>query len=92
MVHEPDLKPKVQPVSFHTQYLDDCTPTQSRFLEIEDVSAKSPWSKEELECEAHFLKITIRLNNGQFEVTIPLYESIDKLGDLLEQAKNRFLH
>lgn len=52
----------------------------TQFFEIEDISIKSPWSKEEQECEEHFLKTT-RLDNSQFEFTIPLKESVEKLGD-----------
>lgn len=61
-----------------------------KFFELEEVSEKSPWSQEEKDCEAHFNKTFTRLEDGRFEVSIPLKESVNNLGDSLEQAKNRF--
>ncbi|KAJ8716672.1 hypothetical protein PYW07_003299 [Mythimna separata] len=63
----------------------------SKFFELETVTTHKQISKEELECEQSFIENTIRLPDGRFEVTIPLKDSPDKLGDSYEQALSRFL-
>lgn len=63
----------------------------SKFFELETVATRKQISKEELECEQSFINNTIRLPDGRFEVTIPLKESPDRLGNSYEQALSRFL-
>lgn len=61
------------------------------FFLLETFATHKQISKEELECEKSFIQNTIRLPDGRFEVTIPLKDSPDKLGDSYEQALSRFL-
>ena len=46
-------------------------------------------SREEEECEEHFLKTVRRDNNGRFLVSIPLKGEISQLGNSRESAKRR---
>lgn len=62
----------------------------ARFFEVEDVPTKGQWSKEETECESHFVKNTKRFSDGRFEVLIPFKKSVECLGESLDQAKRRF--
>jgi len=63
-----------------------------RFWEIE--SLEEPMvkaSKEELECEQHFVKNFSRLPSGEYMVRLPLKPSAELLGDSYDQAYRRFL-
>lgn len=62
--------------------IDDTLDKQlKRFWEIEEVPVKPQLSKEEIQCEDNFRNTTTRQADGRFTVTIPLKESLDKLGD-----------
>lgn len=63
----------------------------ARFWEVEEISPTKPLSHEEKLCESHFLETVRRNEVGKFIVTIPMKDSLDKLGDSYENAKNRFL-
>ncbi|KAL0881752.1 hypothetical protein ABMA27_001541 [Loxostege sticticalis] len=63
----------------------------TQFFELETVSVRKHMSNEEIECEQSFIKNTLREPDGRFQVTIPLKESPEKLGDSYTQALSRFL-
>lgn len=63
----------------------------TRFWEIEDIIVSKPLSPEELQCEAHFTKTTIRDEQGKFIVTIPLSSSPTALGESKRNALRQFL-
>lgn len=63
----------------------------TKFFELETIPTHKQISKEEQECEQHFLDNTIRQSDGRFTVTIPLKKSPEALGDSYEQALYRFL-
>jgi hypothetical protein len=48
-------------------------------------------TKEEKACEEHFQLHTRRLENGRYEVKLPLSDSVDKLGESYNNAKTKFL-
>ncbi|XP_063635213.1 uncharacterized protein LOC134805966 [Cydia splendana] len=64
----------------------------SKFWDLEEVPKKQILSKQESECEKHFLTHTIRVQEGRFCVNLPLKESVDCLGDSYNTAKKRFLN
>lgn len=63
----------------------------ARFWELEECVLPKTLSKEEEECEAHFVKTTKRESDGTFVVSIPLKDCPEKLGDSYDQAERRFL-
>lgn len=63
----------------------------SRFWEIEEGFPTKAQSQEEKACEAEFVKHTKRDADGRFIVSIPLKDSVEKLGDSRKQAEKRFL-
>lgn len=63
----------------------------SRFWEQENVHDDDKLSKEEKECEDHFIKHHTRDSNGRFTVHLPIKTPPEKLGDSRNQAKRRFL-
>ncbi|XP_044312743.1 uncharacterized protein LOC123037186 [Drosophila rhopaloa] len=68
----------------------DCLLRQ--FWEIEDCSEPIvKWTKEELDCEAHFVQHSTRLKSGAYAVRLPLKCSSDLLGESYPQAVRRFL-
>ncbi|XP_037299367.1 uncharacterized protein LOC119190762 [Manduca sexta] len=73
--------------------LDDLQTQLSLFWQIEEISQheSSTYSVEEALCEEHFVKNTIRLENGRFCVRIPLKVSSDTSGDSFHRAKRCFL-
>ncbi|XP_072934806.1 uncharacterized protein [Epargyreus clarus] len=66
----------------------------SRFWELDTIPIKHELTSEACirACENSFIDSTVRNNNGQFVVTIPLKETPDSLGSSFEMAKRRFLH
>lgn len=63
----------------------------TRFWELEEFSNTKPLSPEEKTCENHFVETVKRDTDGHFIVKIPLKESVEKLGESYDSAKNRFL-
>lgn len=62
----------------------------TRFWEIEEFPNVKPFSAEERACEEHFLKNYKRDEAGRFVVTLPLLDSVEKLGDSYKAALQRF--
>lgn len=60
-----------------------------RFWEIEDVG-RAPLTREEQQCEAHFVQHTTRDNTGRFVVRLPFHADPDNLGDSFTMASRRF--
>ncbi|KAJ8911369.1 hypothetical protein NQ315_011662, partial [Exocentrus adspersus] len=60
--------------------------TLSKFWEVEEIPTKAPYSLEEQACEEHFGAHLNTSDSGRYVVTIPLKESISKLGDSREIA------
>lgn len=63
----------------------------AQFFELEAVTTQVPTTKEEQECELNFTNTTLREPDGRFNVTIPLKNSPQVLGDSYEQALHRFI-
>ncbi|XP_071055722.1 uncharacterized protein [Onthophagus taurus] len=63
----------------------------TRFWEVEAVDGPVPPSENEVLCEEHFNRTTMRASDGRFIVTIPLKDSVDQLGDSYRSAKNRLI-
>lgn len=61
-----------------------------KFWEIEEISPKYFTSEEESLAEDHFVRTFKRLSSGRFVVSIPLKESISKLGDSMQTARKQF--
>ncbi|XP_063389320.1 uncharacterized protein LOC134675090 [Cydia fagiglandana] len=79
-------------INLHLQHYDKQLNDQlSQFFELESVATRKQISKEEQECEQSFINNTTRLPDGRFEVTIPLKETPEKLGDSYERALSRFI-
>lgn len=62
----------------------------AKFWALEECTTRKLWSQEEILCEEHFQLHTKR-ENGRFVVTIPLKDSLSKLGDSKSQAEKRFM-
>ncbi|EDW44560.1 GM19595 [Drosophila sechellia] len=63
-----------------------------RFWEVENCPGPIVQAtKEELDCEAHFVKNYTRLPAGDYSVRLPLKLHLDSLGDSYPQALQRFL-
>ncbi|XP_037958187.1 uncharacterized protein LOC119687775 [Teleopsis dalmanni] len=64
-----------------------------KFWKIEELESnqKLNYSKEELDCEKHFVENTTILSNDQIQVRLPFKESPEVLGESFEMAKRRFL-
>jgi len=60
------------------------------FWELEEVATKCPWSQEEQMAEQHFIDTVRRSEDGRFVVSIPLKESISKLGHSRDGAAKQF--
>ncbi|KAH9643007.1 hypothetical protein HF086_013568 [Spodoptera exigua] len=59
----------------------------TKFWQLEEVYTSSPYSLEEKLCEEHFIKNTVRLENGQFCVRIPLKGSPDQLAPIIQYPR-----
>ncbi|XP_071052883.1 uncharacterized protein [Onthophagus taurus] len=63
----------------------------ARFWEIEEIEGLVHSSKNETFCENHFNKTTKRAEDGRFIVSLPLKESLDRLGESYKTAENRLM-
>ncbi|XP_030761095.1 uncharacterized protein LOC115886162 [Sitophilus oryzae] len=63
----------------------------TKFWELEEFGVQKHWSREEELCEQHFKATTTRDPTGRFIVSIPLKDSLEKLGESKTQAEKRFL-
>lgn len=61
------------------------------FLELEELPKANLLSDDEIACEEHFIKNTMRTADGRFCVKIPLKRSPDILGDTYTIAEQQFL-
>ena len=59
-----------------------------RFWSIEEMNSKI-LTKEERAYEEHFQLHTRRLDTGRYEVRLPLSDSVDKLGESYDNAKEQ---
>lgn len=62
----------------------------TKFWEIEEIEQPKLLSDEEQYCEEFFKLTTTRNDEGRFVVSIPLKESVEKLGESKSQAERRF--
>lgn len=62
----------------------------AKFWELEEVNHICHFSKEEIECENHFVENIKRNEDGRFIVSIPFNEKLAHLGNTREMALNRF--
>ncbi|XP_065078529.1 uncharacterized protein LOC135701618 [Ochlerotatus camptorhynchus] len=62
-----------------------------QFWKMEDVPAASPFSPEQLSCEAHFLSTYERDLTGRFVVKLPFKDNVDQLDNYRSLALKRFL-
>lgn len=60
-----------------------------KFWEVEELD-QTPRTREENECEEHFVKHTTRDSSGRFMVRLPFRENPQKLGDSHQMAAKRF--
>ncbi|KAG5879941.1 hypothetical protein JTB14_019305 [Gonioctena quinquepunctata] len=60
------------------------------FWKIEDVKTKTHYTLEELECEEHYAKTFRRDDQGRFEVTLPVKDELNPLGESEKGAITRF--
>ncbi|KAG5861287.1 hypothetical protein JTB14_030054, partial [Gonioctena quinquepunctata] len=51
------------------------------FWKIEEVITKNHYTLEELECEEHYAKTFRRDDQGRFEVTLPVKDELNQLGE-----------
>lgn len=63
----------------------------TKFWAIEKLSGTHPKSKEEIECEAHFAKTTLRNAEGRYVVSLPFRNTSKHLGESRNMAIKRFL-
>ena len=75
--------------SFFVQ-TDSLHQLMERFWSMEEMNTPI-LTKEEKACEEHFRLHTRRLENGRYEVRLPLKDSCDKLGESYDNAKTKFL-
>ncbi|XP_071057316.1 uncharacterized protein [Onthophagus taurus] len=61
-----------------------------RFFQVEEVPVRKPWSKEDQKCEDIFQKTRTRLEDGRFQVQIPLRRDASSLGESRHYAEKRF--
>lgn len=71
---------------------DDLNQLLPKFWQLEEVEINSKLSVEDIQCEKIFTDTTKVLENGQFQVNLPLKNENDflKLGDSFSQANKRF--
>ncbi|XP_041450115.1 uncharacterized protein LOC121404526 [Drosophila obscura] len=65
--------------------------TLRMFWEVENCAEASLSTKEEADCEAHFVSHFSRLLSGEYSVRLPLKHDADHLGESYTQAYRRFL-
>jgi hypothetical protein len=75
--------------SFFIRNNDNLDQQLQRFWETEELPNKT-WTAEEILCEEHFKKHTVRDDSGRYIVRLPRREGQGRLGVSYEQAKRRF--
>ncbi|XP_065090848.1 uncharacterized protein LOC135711822 [Ochlerotatus camptorhynchus] len=70
--------------------LDDIEESIQRFWRLEEVPDSSPLTKEEQECEAHFVATHQRDENGRYQVRLPFKDNVHDLSDCRAVALKRF--
>ncbi|UYV84621.1 hypothetical protein LAZ67_X002867 [Cordylochernes scorpioides] len=63
-----------------------------RFWELESIPLEGFPTKEERDCESHYLKNVVRDESGRYIVRLPFKESAEKLGQSKSIAIRRFLN
>ncbi|UYV66800.1 hypothetical protein LAZ67_4002883, partial [Cordylochernes scorpioides] len=63
-----------------------------RFWELESIPLEEIPTKEEKDCESHYLKNVVRDKSGRYIVRLPFKESAEKLGQSKSIAIRRFLN
>ncbi|UYV63695.1 hypothetical protein LAZ67_2005337 [Cordylochernes scorpioides] len=63
-----------------------------RFWELESIHLEEIPTKEEKDCESHYLKNVVRDESGRYIVRLPFKESAEKLGQSKSIAIRRFLN
>ncbi|UYV83440.1 K02A2.6-like [Cordylochernes scorpioides] len=63
-----------------------------RFWELESIPLEEIPTKEEKDCESHYLKNVVRDESGRYIVRLPFKESAEKLGQSKSIAIRRFLN
>ncbi|UYV63877.1 hypothetical protein LAZ67_2005876 [Cordylochernes scorpioides] len=63
-----------------------------RFWELESIPLEEIPTKEEKDCESHYLKNVVRDESGRYIVRLPFKESAEKLGQSKSIAISRFLN
>ncbi|UYV67559.1 hypothetical protein LAZ67_5001210 [Cordylochernes scorpioides] len=63
-----------------------------RFWELESIPSEEIPTKEEKDCESHYLKNVVRDESGRYIVRLPFKESAEKLGQSKSIAIRRFLN
>ncbi|XP_018396856.1 PREDICTED: uncharacterized protein LOC108775073 [Cyphomyrmex costatus] len=72
-------------------YLTSLGAQLDNFWAVEEVAVHKPKSKEEIACEAHFVKNVRRGPNGRYSVRLPFRETNKCLGESRVIARKRFL-
>lgn len=71
---------------------DDLYQSLEKFWKIEELPIDATkCSMEELECEAHYTRTHSRTNTGRFQVSLPLKNNIESLGESRDSAIKRFI-
>ncbi|UYV79361.1 hypothetical protein LAZ67_17002296, partial [Cordylochernes scorpioides] len=63
-----------------------------RFWELESIPSEEIPTKEEKDCESHYLKNVVRDESGRYIVRLPFKESAERLGQSKSIAIRRFLN
>ncbi|XP_065086854.1 uncharacterized protein LOC135708681 [Ochlerotatus camptorhynchus] len=89
-----DNQPRTNaPSCLLTASTDPLSDQLRKFWELEEYTNTSPhFNEEEIRCEEHFTKHTIRDSSGKFIVRLPYLESPTSLGKSREIAEKRLLH
>ncbi|XP_062541979.1 uncharacterized protein LOC134209977 [Armigeres subalbatus] len=70
---------------------DDLVEQLKKFWEVESVEEKPLWSREEQDCERHFVKTFSRTEDGRYVVRLPKHVNFEQmLGNSREMALSRF--
>ncbi|XP_053690789.1 uncharacterized protein LOC128739336 [Sabethes cyaneus] len=63
-----------------------------RFWQAESIDEQPHWSKEEQDCETHYIKTHKRLEDGRYEVFMPKHVNFTRMvGNSKDMALNRFI-
>ncbi|XP_055527696.1 uncharacterized protein LOC129720267 [Wyeomyia smithii] len=71
--------------------IDSIEEMMHQFWKVEEVPNASPFSSEQLSCEAHFLSTYKRDATGRFVVKLPFKENLNRLDNCRSLALKRFL-